>query len=145
MVLQLWPRRALSQSSQRRQQGDGGFRAVCQGLTDYALRARPAGRSAAGRRNALAGTVTISQLRPGGDLDENCRATISTPPDTSTLQAARNWLFTRQSHQRTTSSAPTRRRQRLSLASATNCMSVTSKKLGTRTETTETTETRHMT
>src|ERR1700674_834678 len=110
---------------------------------DYALRARTAGRSAGvGRRNALAGTVTtatvlpavsfsaaivartafgigtasrqsISQLRPGGDLDENRRATISTPPVTSTLQAARNWLFTRQSHQRTTSSAPTRLRQRL--------------------------------
>jgi hypothetical protein len=46
MVLQLWPKRALSQSSQRRQQEDGGFRAVCEGLTNYALRARTAGRSA---------------------------------------------------------------------------------------------------
>jgi len=65
MVLKLWPRRALSQSSQRRQQADGGFRAVCQGLTDYALRARTAGRSAGvGRRNALAGIVTTVTVLP---------------------------------------------------------------------------------
>ena len=42
------------------------------------------------------------------DLDENRRATISTPPVASMAQAARNWLFTRaRSRQRMTSSAPT--------------------------------------
>ena len=65
-----------------------------------------------------------------GDLDENGRSTISTPPVASTSQAARNWL-----HTAAVASANDVIRSNAafandsSLASAANCITVTSDKL----------------